>query len=381
MRDQSQQLPKGGGLGLPRLWGIEVRLDYSWFIVFALVLWTLSAGYFPQMFPGQQTLVYWVMGLVSAVLLFGSVLTHELSHALAARQEGLSVPRITLFIFGGMAHLSREPSDPGAEFRIAAIGPVTSYGLAGLFWGLSVATTGASQMVGRTFWYLALANFILATFNLFPGFPLDGGRVLRAWLWHRWKDLRRATAVVTRIGRSVGTGLMLLGLVEFLSGVFVGGLWMVFIGLFLRQAAAGSYRMTALQELLRGERVYDLMRREPVHVGEALRLDELVSDYFYRYRYTSFPVTRGGRLAGLVHINQVKEIPQERWGSTLVSEVMTPEGEVATVGAQEEAFEAFRRMTQSGRQKLPVIQDGRLVGMVTARDILELFRIKSDLSG
>lgn len=380
-QQKAKQFPGASSFGLLRVLGVEVHIDYSWFIIFGLVLWTLAAGYYPQTFPGQETVVYWGMGLVSAVLLFGSVLAHELSHAVVARSEGLPVPRITLFIFGGMAHLTREPAGPQAEFRIAAIGPLSSFVLAGLFWALSQATTGLGDIVSRTLWYLAVANLILAVFNLVPGFPLDGGRVLRAWLWNRWNDLRRATAVVARIGRGTGTALILLGILEVLVGAIVGGLWMVFIGLFLRQAAESGYKMTALQELLRDVSVAEIMRTDPVEVSEDLTLDRLVGDYFYRYRFSSFPVTRGERLAGLVHINQVKEVPQERWAATRVSDVMTPDGEVATVVPEEGAFEAFRRMTQSGRQKIPVTQGGRLVGMLTARDILELFRIKSDLVG
>lgn len=378
--EKAQTLFGSPGLGLPRVFGIEVRIDYSWFIVFGLVLWTLAAGYFPRTFPGQQAPVYWVMGFVSAVLLFGSVLAHELSHAVVAQREGLPVPRITLFIFGGVAHLSREPSDPGSEFRIAVIGPVTSLVLAGLFWAVSLPLAPASEMLGQTFLYLGVANFLLAVFNLIPGFPLDGGRVLRAWLWNRWNDLRRATQVVTGIGKGMGTALILLGILELFGGLLVGGLWLVFIGLFLRQAAQSSYQMTALQEALRGIRVAEIMRAEPVEVRESLRLDELANDFFYRYRFNSFPVVEGQRLTGLIHINQVKDVPRERWSQTTVGEVMTPREKIATVGPEEEAFAALRQMNQSGHQKIPVVQNERLVGIITARDIMELFRVRTDLA-
>lgn len=381
MSPEKKQLGEGRGIGLPRILGIEVRLDYSWFIVFGLVLWTLAAGYFPRTFPGQGAAVYWIMGLASAVLLFASVLAHELSHAVVAQREGLPVPRITLFIFGGMAHLSGEPPGPGAEFRIAVVGPISSFVLAGLFWGLSRLVASTSLIVSQTFFYLGAANFILAVFNLIPGFPLDGGRVLRAWLWQRWRNLRRATRVVARIGRGMGTALMVLGVLEFLSGVFVGGLWSIFIGLFLRQAAQSSYQVTALRELLQGVSVAEIMRAEPISVSGNLPLDRLVADYFYRHHFSSFPVTEDGRLTGLVHINQVKQTPQERWASVTVEEVMTPAAEGATVEPEAPAFDALRCMSERGRQKIPVVKDGRLVGMVTSQDILELFRVKSDLAG
>lgn len=381
MSPEKKQLGKGRGIGLPRILGIEVRLDYSWFIVFGLVLWTLASGYFPRTFPGQGTAVYWIMGLASAVLLFASVLAHELSHAVVAQREGLPVPRITLFIFGGMAHLSGEPPGPGAEFRIAVVGPISSFVLAGVFWGLSRLAASTSLIVSETFFYLGAANFILAVFNLIPGFPLDGGRVLRAWLWQRWRDLRRATRVVARIGRGMGTALMVLGVLEFLSGAFVGGLWSIFIGLFLRQAAQSSYQVTALRELLQGVSVAEIMRAEPISVSGSLPLDRLVSDYFYRHHFSSFPVTEDGRLTGLVHINQVKQTPQERWAGVTVEEVMTPAAEGATVEPEDPAFDALQCMSERGRQKIPVVKKGRLVGMVTSQDILELFRIKSDLAG
>lgn len=379
-RAKADGFPSGRGIGLPRLFGIEVRIDYSWFIVFGLVLWTLAAGYFPQTFPGQEKLVYWVMGLVSAVLLFGSVLAHELSHAVVAQREGLQVPRVTLFIFGGIAHLGRDPASPGAEFRIAVIGPVTSFVLAGVFWGLSLILAPMSEIVGETCFYLAAANFLLAVFNLIPGFPLDGGRVLRAWLWHRWNDLRRATRIVTRIGRGMGMGLILLGILELVGGMVVGGLWLIFIGLFLRQAAESSFQMVALQHALRGVAVSEIMRKDPVGVSPNISLDDLVNDYFYHYRFTSFPVVDDGRLVGMVHINQVKDAPKDRWGQTPVRATMTPASETAAVTPDEDSFEAFRKMSQTGRQKIPVVQDGRLVGMLTARDILELLQIKSDLA-
>lgn len=368
------------GFNLPRILGIEVRIDYSWFIIFGLVLWTLAVGYYPQTFPGQGQWTYWGMGLMSALLLFASVLAHELSHAVMARRHGLPVPRITLFIFGGVAHLSREPLGPRGEFLIAGVGPLTSIVLGTAFWGLSGLTAATSEILSRTFFYLALANWLLAAFNLLPGFPLDGGRVLRSLLWQRWANLRRATRAAARAGRVTGGVLIALGLFEILLlHAFLGGVWMIFIGLFLRQAAASSYQMTALQEMLRDVTVAEIMQPRPVSVLEDLSLDHLVEEFFYRYRFTSFPVERGGQLTGLVHINQVKEVPQAQWWQKRVGEVMTPREKFLEVEPGAPAFQAFRQMTQAGMKKLPVTHQGQLVGIITARDILELFRIKSDL--
>jgi len=368
------------GFNLPRILGIEVRIDYSWFIIFGLVLWTLAVGYYPQTFPGQGLLTYWGMGLVSALLLFASVLAHELSHAVMARRHGLPVSRITLFIFGGVAYMGREPLGPRAEFLMAGAGPLTSIVLGTAFWGLSVLAAPTSEILSRTFFYLGFANWLLAAFNLLPGFPLDGGRVLRALLWQRWANLRRATRVAARAGRVTAGVLIAVGLLEILLlRAFIGGVWLIFVGLFLRQAAATSYEMTALEELLRDVSVAEIMQARPVSVSEDLPLDRLVGEFFYRYRFTSFPVERAGQLIGLVHINQVKEVPHGQWSLKRVGEVMTARERVLEVSPDESALQAFRQMTQAGMKKLPVTRQGQLVGIVTARDILELFRIKSDL--
>jgi Zn-dependent protease/CBS domain-containing protein len=369
----------GRGFNLPRLFGVRVRIDYSWFIVFGLLLWMLADNYYPQTFPGQGQLTYWGMGLVSALLLFASVLAHELSHAVAARRYGLPVPGITLFIFGGVAQLGREPVAPKAEFWIAAVGPITSILLGTLFLLARHFIHPGIDIVSETLFYLGLANLTLAGFNLLPGFPLDGGRVLRAWLWQRWKNLYRATRAAARAGRLTGAALMALGLLQIFIGAFVGGIWMIFIGLFLRQAATSSFQMTSLEEMLRDVPVSEIMQRNPVSVPEQLPLDRLVEDFFYRYRFTSFPVERNAELVGLIHINQVKEVPRTDWPLRVVSEVMSPRATVVIVAPEDSAIEAFRQMSQTGASKLPVAADGRLVGIVTARDILQLFRIKSDL--
>lgn len=373
--------PFGGGFNLPRILGIRVRIDYSWFVVFALLLWTLAEGYFPQAYPGQEKLTYWGMGLVSAVLLFVSVLIHELSHAVVARRYGLPVPGITLFIFGGVAQLGQEPPGPRAEFWIAAVGPITSILLGGLFLASAELIHARYDIASHTLFYLFVANLVLAGFNLLPGFPLDGGRVLRAWLWGRWANLHRATRAAARAGRLTGAGLMVLGLAQIflLPGAFVGGAWLMLIGLFLRQAAASSYQMTAIEEMLRDITVGELMHAPPVSVPADLPLDKLVEDFFYRYRFTSFPVERDSELLGLVHINQVKGIPPREWATRAVHEVMSPKESLLVVAPEDPAIDVFRQMSQTGMSKVPVVEGGHLVGLVAVRDILQLFRIKSHL--
>ncbi|MFQ5927232.1 MAG: site-2 protease family protein [Terriglobia bacterium] len=371
----------GRGFNLPRILGIEVRIDYSWFIIFGLLSWLLAARHYPQNFPGQWWVTYWGMGLVSALLLFASVLAHELSHAVVARHYGLPVPRITLFIFGGVAQLGHEPLAPRAELFIAGIGPITSLVLGVLFLVFAKLIHAANDIASHTLFYLGLANIVLAIFNLLPGFPLDGGRVLRAWLWQRWANLRRATRVAASVGRLTGLGLVALGLLQIFLGAFVGGIWMILIGLFLRQAATSSYQMTALEELLRGVRVGEIMQLHPVTVADDLPLDRLVEEFFYRYRFTSFPVERDAQLAGLVHINQVKGIPREQWPTRRVAEVMSPRAAIPVVTPEQSAAEAFRQLTLAGAHKLPVTDAGRLVGIITLRDILQLFQIRSDLTG
>ncbi len=257
-----------GSLELFKVAGVQVEIDYSWIVIAILVWWSLSAGYFPGKYPGHSFADYWTVGAIGTVLFFASVLGHELSHAAIGNRLGEKVSSITLFIFGGMAHLSGEPKTAGDEFKIAAIGPVSSIVIGAIFWTIagSLGALHAPALWVALFSYLAFINVALAVFNLLPGFPLDGGRILRAILWHFWGDFRRATAAAADWGNTIAWGLIALGALEIFGGGLVGGIWMIFIGLFLRGAANASYQSVVIEQMLGRATVADLMIREPVTI-------------------------------------------------------------------------------------------------------------------
>ncbi|MBI4228815.1 MAG: site-2 protease family protein [Deltaproteobacteria bacterium] len=368
----------GKGIKLLTIWGIEVWMDFSWIIIFILISWTLAAGYFPGEYPGFTSSTYWMMGIISALLLFACVLLHELSHSYVAIKSGIPVPRITLFIFGGVAQIAQEPEDARTEFNIAIAGPICSLALGILFWLLTKTKFVLdSKALLIVFGYLAFINIALVVFNMIPGFPLDGGRILRAFLWKRWGDVRKATYAVSQIGSWFGILLISFGVVNFLFGNLIGGIWFVFIGMFLNQAAKAGYQMTLLKESLSGIRVKQVMSRDVVTVPEAVSLEDLVKNYFERHFFMSFPVERDGVLAGIISLKQVKAVPKEEWVSRRVGEVMTKD--VLSVRPDDEVSEALSVMLRDNAGRLPVVEGEKIVGILSRRDVMNMLKIKSDL--
>jgi Zn-dependent protease len=365
-----------------RVAGIRIVIDPTWLFVFALVVWSLATGYFPAADPSVGGAEAWTLGVVAGLLLFASVLVHELSHALLARRAGVPVPRIRLFLFGGVSEMAKEPPDPRSELRIAIAGPLTSLALAALFWGLQRTglpslVPGGELVVG----YLASINLVLGVFNLVPGFPLDGGRILRAWLWWRRGDLLSATRTAGRAGSVVGYALMGLGLVNLITGATLGGIWMILIGMFLNQAAGTSYQSALLKDLLSGVRVRERMTREVIAVPEHASLEDLVTDYFHRYAHGSFPVSASGaRLAGVVSLSQVKTIPRDEWSRTPVRQIMTPSERACALDPEEDCFAALEKMMRCDAGRLPVVVSGEIVGILSRRDVMKLFQVRSDLA-
>ncbi|MGH7908841.1 MAG: site-2 protease family protein [Thermodesulfobacteriota bacterium] len=371
----------GKGVRLTKIFGIEIWVDYSWLIIFALVAWSLASSYFPHEYPGLGVTPYWIMGAVSAVLLFLCVLLHELSHSYVAQKSGIAVPRITLFIFGGAAQISEEPRSAKMEFNIAVAGPICSFILGVIFWILS-KTDFASTHKGflAIFEYLAFINIALVIFNMIPGFPLDGGRILRAYLWNRWQDIRKATFTVCQIGSAFGIGLMLLGLVNFFFGNLIGGIWFVFIGMFLNQAAKSGYQMTVFKDVLSGVKVKNVMTSNVISVPEFLSLNDLVQNYFYHHLFVSFPVVRdGGELIGIVSVSQVKNVPKDSWQEKRVGDIMMKASEIQLISPEDEATSALNLLMRNELGRLPVVDGKKLVGIITRRDIMTLLMIRSDL--
>ena len=374
---------------MPRKWrlfrvlGFEISIDISWFLILALVIWSLGGSYFPYAYPDLATSTHWVMGTVSALLLFVSVLIHELSHSVVARNHGLDVSGIRLFIFGGISEMSEEPKEASAEFKIAVVGPLTSIGLAAIFYLLTILPIQAwSVPLHAILIYLAILNLALGVFNMIPGFPLDGGRVLRAILWGKYTSLRKATTVASKVGKGFAYLLIAFGAVNALSGSFVSGIWYVFIGMFLSAAAENSARQLVMREELSGVKIRDVMSTDVVTVDPAMNCQRVVDEYMLKFRFDMFPVVdEEGELVGLITLNDVKQLSRDEWASTQVRQVMDDVKEEMVLHPEDEAVDCLGRMVQSEEQgRMPVVDDNNdLVGIVTRRDIMNLLRIKTDL--
>lgn len=360
-----------GDFRLGSILGFEIRIDFSWFVIFFLILWSFSAGVFPAQFPGYTATVYFTMGTVGTLLFFASLLAHELSHSVVARAKGIPVEGITLFIFGGMARTSMEAANPNDEFAIAGMGPVSSFLIGGLFGVLWLLGTRAGwpEPVTGVAMYLAYLNVLLAVFNLLPGFPLDGGRLFRSAAWKFTGDLTKATRWATNGGKYLGYGLMILGALQTLAGFVIGGLWLIFIGWFLRNAAVMSYRQHLMQMVLEGVYARDVMSGDPETVGPDLTLRQLVDGYFLRRRFQSFPVVEDDHPLGLITLQQVKEVPREEWERRTVREAMKPAEEGIVVEPQEAMTEVLRRMSDGGLRRVLVVSNGSLAGIISATDI------------
>ena len=362
-----------------KLFGFAIRIDLSWFVVLALITWSLANGWFPESLPGRETSTYWWMGLVGALGLFISVVLHELAHALMARRHGLVIDGITLFIFGGVAEMTEEPSSPGVELQVAIVGPIASL-LIGAICFLAVGTGVLPVVAGSILEYLAVINLVLAAFNLLPAFPLDGGRVLRSALWG-WKgSLRRATRVTSAIGAGFGSVLIALGIVSLLLGQqLIGGLWWVLIGMFLRQAARASYQHQLLRHALEGEPVSRFMTTHVVTVPRAASVRELVEEYFLRYHHKMFPVVDGSRVVGCVTTRDIKPLPKDDWDRQTVGVVMQPCGRDNSIEPEADAMDVLARMRRTGASRLMVVADHQLLGVISLKDFLEFFALKVEL--
>ena len=368
-----------GGIPVGRYFGISVRLHYSWFIVFALVTWALAAGYFPQEYPNWSLTSYWGIGVATSLLFFISVLLHELAHSIVAQAAGIQIESITLFILGGVSQMTKEPEKPGVEFRMAVAGPLSSLLISGVFWGIWAAARGFNEeLTGLAFW-LGWINLVLAGFNLIPGFPLDGGRVLRAIVWWRSGNLLSATRTASNIGRAFGYLFIFGGIWWVFWGNWINGLWLAFVGWFLQGAAAGSYRQLAVQDMLRGHKVGEVMMTDCPSIPPGLSVEQLVNDHVLALSRRCFPVTDGGHMVGLVTVHDVRKVPLEGRATKTVGEVMTAFDKLRWVRPDDELSSVFQILTGENINQVPVVEDGRIVGMVARDNLLEFIRIHSEL--
>jgi Zn-dependent protease len=370
----------GKGFKLFTLFGFEVRVDYSWIIIAVLVTWSLAVGLFPGYYPGLSAGTYWTMGIVGAIGLFAAIIFHELSHSLVARRYGLPIRGITLFVFGGIAHMEQEPDSPKTEFLMAIAGPIASILFGAVAWAVLAAGAGAwSRPVAGVLTYLWTVNWLLAAFNLLPAFPLDGGRALRAGLW-KWKNnLRWATRISSYIGSGFAFLLMAAGFFSIFRGALVSGIWWILIGLFLRNASQMSYQRLLILENLQGEPVRRFMKQEVVTAPDNINLEDLVENYVYQYHHKMFPVVSDGSLEGCVSTREIKQVPREEWREHSVKEVTTRCSEDNTIGPQEDASRALALMHRTGNSRLMVVDRGQLVGIVSLKDLLKFLNLKMDL--
>ncbi len=358
--------------------GIEIGIHVSWLIVFALLTWSLAGGYFPAVIPGIDSTFAWVLGVVAALLLFASVLVHELAHSFVARSRGLEVDSITLFIFGGVSNLSSESPDARTEFAIAVVGPITSFVIAAVSYGIAqlIPDPAWQAVVG----YLAIVNALLGAFNLIPGFPLDGGRVLRSIAWGITKSLRRATEIAVGAGQIVGGLFILWGVIQIFSGGdLINGLWIAAIGWFLQNAASSSLQQVVLTERLKLVRVGDVQRTDTATVSRQTTVEELIERYLLPGNRRAMPVSDDGRLVGMVTLGDIKEVPAELRATTQVGAVMGGRDGLVTVHPGDTLADALNALASRDLEQVPVIDGERYVGMLTRADLVRQLQLRETL--
>ncbi len=373
---------KGRGIFIGKYFGIEFYLDYSWFLLAAFVIYTLTTQIFPGLVGGLALATYLAMGVIGALLFFLSILLHELGHSLVSQRCGIPVPRITLLFIGGLAEISREPDDAVSELKIAIAGPLVSIFLAGcaclLGWLFGLAHLPAIAGVCK---WLALTNLFLVIFNMIPGYPLDGGRILRALLWARTGKLRRATYIASRVGIGFSWFLVVVGLLLLLTKQQWGGFVYLLIALFLKSAAESGYTNTLQKEVLGTVAVRDIMTRHPITIPDTMPLNLVVDDFFLANHHVAFPVVDdAGGFRGLLRLEFLKQLPREKWPYTSAGDLVTErETTQLHVDAGMPAARAMRHLLTAESGRLAVTEEGKTVGIITRHDILHFIEIHSEL--
>jgi len=364
-----------------RIFGIDIEVDYTWFIIFFLVAAALSTGLKTWGLRDLPLMTKWLVAAFATLLFFASVLIHELSHSVVAMRHGLGIEGITLFLFGGVSKMSDEPKSPGDEFRISVAGPATSMALAAIFLGLAFLARRApgGDVFNPVFTWLAAMNGMLAIFNLLPGFPLDGGRVLRAGLWRGLGNLAEATRIASTFGHVLGILMIVGGILLFLLGGGGGALWLSLIGWFLTQAAQSSYQQVLLRQALSGVPVSAAMTQEVQWIPADITLDQVVHEFVMMYNHPAFPVMDNGQLLGLLCVNDVRAVPREQWGYVTARQVVPPLSEANSITPQTDAWDTLVKMTADNCGRLMVVEDGRLLGIISRTDIMRLMRMRMEL--
>ncbi|MCD6310273.1 MAG: site-2 protease family protein [Candidatus Eremiobacteraeota bacterium] len=369
-----------GPITIAKVKGIPIKIDFSWIIVFALVTSTLGSelgNYLKNLNP--ISLVFWAV--IGSLVFFLSLLLHEMSHAIVAQKEKIGVKSVTLFIFGGVAQLTREPESPGSEFRMAAAGPAVSI-LLGIFflviWYLAIQASFSPPVILLA-QILGITNLALGIFNLVPAFPLDGGRIFRAIVWAITKDLHKATGYAVTLGRLFAFILALWGITDLVRADIITGFWKIFIGFFLYQIASASLRMMTVRKAISGSRVADIMTSPPVTVPPYITVAQLVYEYFLVHRIFSYPVTENGTPVGIISTEEIRKIPRENWDYITVSQVMKPVTDDMLISSEEDMENAFCKMSGESKERLLVLYEGKLVGVLSLSDVTRFVEIKKRL--
>ena len=368
---------------LGRIFGVEIGLHYSWLIIALLITFSL-AGQFQLHNPGWSDSLRWGLAIVTALLFFAAIVVHELSHAVVAKSRGLPVRSITLFALGGVAQIEKEAADAKTEFWMGIIGPITSFVLGVMCLVLCVALGWnppefPQRPLPAMLLWLGLVNIGLAIFNMIPGFPLDGGRVLRAIAWWITGNPKRATTIAARVGQIIAFLMILYGVMQFFRGAGFNGLWIAFIGWFLLSASRESYSQMVVTEALRGVRVRDVMSQNYVTVDAYSNLKTLVDDHLGRTGRRFFIVTLNGHPEGIITTNEINNVPRAQWPYKTVSDVMRPFDQAQTVGPNSDVTEALELMASQDLNQLPVIANGALAGLISRGNVLQLIQTRAEL--
>jgi Zn-dependent protease/predicted transcriptional regulator len=370
----------GSGFNLGKIFGIQFRLHYTWFIIFLLVTASLSWQIFPAFYPGWSQLLYWTIGIATSLLFFASVLTHELAHSLVGRANGVPIKSITLFIFGGMAQMTREATKASAELKMAAAGPACSLVIGGIFALVWFLTQDIIEPVAAMAFYLAQINVLMAAFNLIPGFPLDGGRVFRSLMWRFSGNYQRSTRIATRVGQGVAYSFILGGiLMIFLLDEWLGGLWIAFIGWFLQNAASTSYRQTQWREAIRGLTASQVMTSDYMEVPPNITVDELVKGYVLPKGHSFFIVTSEGGGKGILTLHNLKSVPQANWNTTQAEKIMLPLDQLKAARPEQDAMSIVEHMNRNDINQMPVVSEGKVIGLITRDSLIRFLRARSEL--
>jgi len=368
-----------GNISLGRVFGIPLRLNYTWFIIFVLVTYSLVFYPVDQPYPIEQRII---LGILTSLLFFASIITHELAHSTLAIRNNIPVKEITLFVFGGVSQITKEATHPRAEFSIAIVGPLTSLALAGIFYGLYLLLAGTHQILAASLMqWLALINVLLAVFNLIPGFPLDGGRIFRALVWHRTHDYQRATRIATRVGQGIAYAFIAGGIVLILVlGLWLNGIWLVFIGWFLNDAARASYQQVLLRDALTGITARQVTDYDCPLIPPHMNLTELVQQYVLPTGRGCFLTSWGTELEGMLTLQQIKKVPRSRWPTTTVQDIMTPSSKLKlkVAYADQDILSVLQEMNGENANHIPVMEAGKVIGIINREDIARFLRTRAD---